>query len=173
MGAPLYTWRISKYDPALRDSQGHHLAEDWTFFAQIDRFFNGKQLTYGEYVSVENAYIRSVLRFLKDAGLNSLRISELSVPNHALSSDGKFQDIQLQPELIQNKSLVGLDQLEDVIKLNLREVIWCKLQETDKFYLHFGWDYYIYIGSTSSSSRAIRDTTQDGLYVEVKTSPYL
>ena len=173
MDSPPYTWRISKYDPALRDSQGHYLAEDWTFFAQIGQFFNGRQLTYEDYVSVENAYVHSVLRFLKDAGLSSLRISELPVPNSVFSSDSELQDIRLQPELLENENLVGLDQLEDVIRINLRELTWCKLQEAGRFYLHFGWDYYIYIGSTSPSSRAISDTTQDGLYVEVKPSPYL
>lgn len=168
-----YNWRISKYDPALRDTQGHYLAEDWSFFAQIGQLFNGRRLTYEEYVSVENTYVRSALRFLTDAGLRSLKISELALPNTVFSADGGLQGIRLRPESLHDKAIVGRDQIEDVIKLNLREATWCELQEVDRFYLHFGWDYYLYVGSTSPSSRAIGDTAEDGLYVEVKASPYL
>ena len=111
--------------------------------------------------------------FLADAGLVSLQIAELERLHVALEVSSKFQCILLRPENLRNDTVVRLDQLADLIRLNLRELTWCKLQEADKFYLHFGWDYYIYVGGTNPSLRAIQGTTQSGLFVEAKASPYL
>lgn len=173
MSALPYIWRISKYNPGLRNSQGQFQGDEWTFFAQVSQSFSGTKLTYEDYVSVENAYVRSAMLFLADAGLVSLQIAELERPHVALEVSSKFQCILLRPENLRNDTVVRLDQLADLIRLNLRELTWCKLQEADKFYLHFGWDYYIYVGSTNPSLRAIQGTTQSGLYVEAKASPYL
>ena len=93
MNALPYTWRISKYDPALRNAQGYYLADDWTFFAQVGQSFNGRQLTYKDYVSVESAYVRSAMLFLADAGLALLEIAELQSPHVAPEVSSRLQDI--------------------------------------------------------------------------------
>jgi len=173
MSAFPYAWRISKYDPGLRDAQGHFQGDEWTFFAQIGRSFNGKPLTYKDYVAVESAYVHTIMRFLSDVGLDSLRISGLTAPSTTFIARRELQDILLRPEDLCDDSVIELDQLADVIRLNLRELTWCRLQEAGRFYLHFGWDYYVYIGSTSPSLVAIRRAEQDGLHVEAKASPYL
>jgi hypothetical protein len=168
-----YAWRVTKYNPALRNSHGHYLIDEWTFFAQIGTTFNGKALTYEEYLSVESAYSSSAHCFLNDAGLSFLRVSQLE--NHKVScmEVGWLRDIVLKPSSLRNDLVVNDNDLEDVVRLNLREVLWCKLVETDRFYLHFGWDYYLYIGSTSPSLSAIKNATQKGLFVEEMISPYL
>lgn len=173
MDALPFAWRISKYDPELRDAQGHFEGNDWTFFAQVGRSFNGKRLTYEDYVAVENVYVHSIMRFLSDAGLASLQVSGLTPPSATFMPSRELQDILLRPEDLRNDSVIELDWLADVIRLNLREIDWCKLQEVGRFYLHFGWDYYVYIGSTSPSLGAIRRAEQDGLHVEARASPYL
>jgi len=63
--------------------------------------------------------------------------------------------------------------LADVCRLVLREILWCKLESTNGFYIHFGYDYYMYVGSPVSSQRAIDYGKQNGLYVEEMESPYL
>jgi len=93
MNALPYTWRISKYDPAPRNAQGHYLADDWTFFAQVGRSFNGRQLTYKDYASVESAYVRFAMLFLADARPASLEIAELQSPHVAPEVSGRLQDI--------------------------------------------------------------------------------
>jgi len=45
--------------------------------------------------------------------------------------------------------------LADVCRLVLREILWCKLESPNGFYIHFGYDYYMYFGSPVSSQRAI------------------
>lgn len=168
-----YHWRISKYDPARRDANGHYLVDDWTFFAQVGQTFGGKQLTYKDYVSVESAYVRSAMLFLLEADLNSLHISELQIPLDTTEANSQIQDIRLDPMTLQNGGVYAQTPLEDIIRLALREVIACKLEEPNTFYMHFGWDYYLYIGSSSRSSKAIEAARLNGLYVEPMISPYL
>jgi hypothetical protein len=168
-----YMWRITKYNPALRNLQGHYLAEDWIAISDIGRFFTGKQLTYEDYFSCESAYASSVLSFLSEAGLSSLRVTELE--NHYVADVKveRLRDIVFQPALLKAGSIVGGRDLEDIIRLILREVLWCKLIETNKFYVHFGWDYYMYIGSMVPSYAAIRHAELRGLFVEEMASPRL
>lgn len=168
-----YAWRITKYNPALRNSQGHYLAEDWTSFSEIGKFFAAKQLTYEDYLSCESAYASSVLSFLSEAGLSSLHVAELENRNVAYVEAEYLRDIVFQPAKLRVDSIMRVSDLEDIVRLNLREVLWCKLIETDNFYVHFGWDYYMYIGSTSPSSGAITHAEGRGLFVEEMASPYL
>jgi hypothetical protein len=74
-----------------------------------------------------------------------------------------LRDIIFQPASLKHGSIVQASELEDVIRLILREVLWCKLIKADRFYVHFGWDYYMYIGSTSPSSVAINHAEQKGI----------
>jgi hypothetical protein len=55
----------------------------------------------------------------------------------------------------------------------LRSLIWCKLEEPGRFFIHFGHDYYMYIGSESPSPASIDYAGQICLFVEPMTSPYL
>ena len=170
---PPYAWRVTKYDPSLRNSQGHYLIDEWTFFAQIGKSFNGKALTYEEYLLVESAYSSSVLCFLNDAGISGLQVSDLESNRLSRVKAKELRDIGFNPLLLEEGSIVNKTNLGDVVRLNLRNVVWCKLVETDNFYLHFGWDYYMYIGSTSSSLSAISHAMKNGLFVEEMISPYL
>ena len=106
MSALPYIWRISKYNPGLRNSQGQFQGDEWTFFAQVSQSFSGTKLTYEDYVSVENAYVRSAMLFLADAGLVSLQIAELERPHVALEVSSKFQCILLRPGNLRNDTVV-------------------------------------------------------------------
>jgi len=169
---PPYAWRTTKYNPALRNSQGHYLADEWTTFSDIGKIYSGKKLTYEHYLSVENLYVASAIDFLSDAGLTSLRVTELENQRLAQVNPNQLHGIASNPSLLKLGSIVS-DDLEDVIRMNLREVLWCKLTETSRFYLHFGWDYYMYIGSTAPSLAAITNAERSGLFVEEVVSPYL
>ena len=167
-----YAWRITKYNPALRNPQGHYLAEDWTAFSDIGKTYSSQKLTYKDYMSVENAYVASVVGFLSEAGLSSLRVVELENSRLAHLKSTQLRDIASSPSLLQLGSMVS-NELEDVVRMNLREVLWCKLTGTSCFYLHFGWDCYMYIGSASPFLIAIKNAEQSGLFVEEMVSPYL
>jgi hypothetical protein len=48
-------YRVTKYDPALRDARGAYTADEWIQFKQIGSAFGGVVLTEGEYLRIEQA----------------------------------------------------------------------------------------------------------------------
>jgi hypothetical protein len=53
-GVPvLHHYRVTKYDPALRDERGAYTGDDWTMFDQIGETFSGVRLTLSTYLDLE------------------------------------------------------------------------------------------------------------------------
>ena len=65
---------------------------------------------------------------------------------------------------------MNLEQLAEVIRLILREKFWCRLEAAGGF-LHFGYDYYLYLGVPHRCPAAERTASELGLYVEVFDQP--
>ena len=170
-----YKWRVTRYDPARRNTQGHYPLDDWCWFGEVGKVFAGELLTYERYLYWETAYVNAALAFLSDTNLDALRVVYLE--NNKYYDGERLKDIALAPDALRTGSTVGRDELGDVVRLNLRELIWCKLEAGGgiaglKFYLHFGYDFYMYVGSISPSTEAIRYAERSGLFVEPMESPY-
>lgn len=150
-------YRVTKYDPALRGPRGEYKGDDWTSFAQIGQSFGGVVLTDQEYKRVERAYIKVALAFLSESHINALRVEGL-------------ENSGLQPFKFHEGDVLTLEQLPDVMGRILREDFWCRLQADDGF-VHFGWDYYMYIGVPRRCPVAEHMATELGLYVEEFVSP--
>lgn len=69
--------------------------------------------------------------------------------------------------------LLSKTQVKEVVKQILRENIWCKLIKGDSFYLHFGYDYYMYIGADNKCDSAIQLIKDNNMFIEPFVSPYL
>jgi hypothetical protein len=133
-------YRVTKYDPRLRDPSGRYLLDEWTSAGDVGRPFGGVLLTYEEYRRVEDAYV--------------------ALENH-----------RRHPEApLEGATLVG-PLLEQAIRSILREEFWCPLEGGDCF-LHFGWDYYMYVGVPGPCPEACLLATGSGLFVEPFRSPY-
>ena len=151
-------YRVTKYNPALRDTRGAYIADEWTSVADIGREFNGVVLTDSEHRRVEQTYIDSALAFLKEGALASLRVEGLENPKQlALNVD--------------EGSVVPVEQVGDLIRHILRGEFWCRLEGQCGF-IHFGWDYYMYIGVPHRCAAAERLAEHLGLYTEEFASPY-
>lgn len=145
-------YRVTKYDPQNRDSSGRYLdQEEWTCFSEV-----GTKLTLNEYEEVENKYIEAASDFLEEEIVNL-----------------KFKDIE-------NHSQVDISELSEpmskplfkrVLQNILRNKYWCSI-ESDKGFVHIGWDYYMYIGCDKHNEDVISKTEKNGLFVEKFTSPY-
>ena len=73
-----YQWRVTKYNPKYRNEFGHYtLIEEWTCPSEIGETINGKEFTLDEYLRVEAAYIHSVLNFMEESNVDSLRVLQL------------------------------------------------------------------------------------------------
>lgn len=151
-------YRVTKYNPALRDVRGAYTVNEWIRVQDIGREFNGVVLSDSEYCRVEQTYIDSALAFLKEGGLASLRVEGLENPKRLLLN-------------VEEGSVVPIEQVSDLIRQILREEFWCRLEAGGGF-LHFGWDYYMYIGVPNRCVVAEQLAETLGLYPEEFASPY-
>jgi hypothetical protein len=159
-------YRITKYDPAYRDLQGRYLRDEWTSYNDVGKNFVDGILSYGAYVKVENAYLCTIIMFMECNSVYRLRIKNME-RHTSVSQLPNNKDLYL-------KNNMYLDR-PDVIKVSrliLREQMWCKL-EANNMYIHFGYDYYMYIGTDKPCNSMYEKVLQYGLFVELCPSPYL
>lgn len=146
-----YQWRVTKYNPDYRDENGHYTkSNEWTSYSDI-----GKTVTKEEYETVANAYAKSVILLM-----NKLGVKQLIVTN--LEGEAPLKDGQI----------IYISDLNTVIQAVLRDEYWCKLESND-FFAHFGFDFYMYLGSNYESTEALHEIILSGLFVELYESPYL
>jgi hypothetical protein len=157
-GGQVNEYRVTKYNPAFRGPGGAYTKDEWTSVRDVGRSFAGEVLTREEYERVENAYVGSALAFLGEAGLTSLSI------------EGP-ENTRVESLVFRNGSILSLDEVREAIRRVLREEFWCRLEGVDGF-VHFGWDYYMYIGVPHPCPTARERTVELGLYVEEFASPY-
>jgi hypothetical protein len=155
----LLQYRISKYDPSFRDDQGRYTRDEWIMAGQIGESFDGVVLTCEEYQRVEDAYVTVALGFLRESGVASLMVKGL-------------ENARARPIAFGEGSALGLEQLVGVIRRLLRKDFWCRL-EGDYGFLHFGWDFYMYVGVPCPCPKSQQLARRSGLFVEELRSPYL
>jgi hypothetical protein len=64
-------------------------------------------------------------------------------------------------------------EIDRVCRLNLRDVLWCRLEEPDRFVVETGHEYYLHIGTAAPSKRAVSRTHELGLFVEAWSDPHV
>jgi hypothetical protein len=102
--------------------------------------------------------------------LRILRLSEFDVSPEDKSS-GLYETEFDELEIWEDKE-VGLTEIRAICKMILRNFIGCQFYSKDKFFVHFGWDYYMYIGSSEKCLSGIKFAKDNGLLVEECRSPY-
>jgi hypothetical protein len=162
-GAALrYQYRITKYDPALRSADGSFQGEEWTAYSDIGSVFNGALLSEDAYLQTESAYMFAVEALLREAGVASLVLRDLET-----------RDTESLPQFVEPEARLGIDQCVAFTRIALRELAWGKLVEPGRAYVHFGWDYYMYMGLPARCAAATAEIERRGLFVEAFRSPYL
>lgn len=170
---PTYGWRITKYNPAFRDERGAYLKDEWTSLSDVGKSFDWEVLTFEAYRKIEDAYVSTALSFVSEAGLDGLTITHLETKRVSGARAEDLWGIAFDPKLARTGAVISVEALDDVCRLALREVLWCKLESGDGFYIHFGYDYYMYVGGRVPSERSIAHGRRQGLFVEEMESPYL
>ncbi|MFD7491151.1 S1 RNA-binding domain-containing protein [Streptomyces sp. NPDC059832] len=161
-----YVHRVTKYDPADRDEQGHHA---------------GAEPTISDHGPVEAAYLQAVAAFAEDTGVDRLAIREPQI--------GGFARFGLEPPLdgyglaglfpaglagFHDGVLVPIAVGLELVRAMLRDNgAWCRLEAEGAFAVHVGWDQYLYIGSSRPCEAALTRTRALGLFPEpLDASPY-
>ncbi|MFJ8916342.1 RNA-binding protein [Amycolatopsis sp. NPDC102389] len=157
-----YVHRITKYDPADRDDRGT---------------YRGSEDVTSDHGPVEAAYLAAVTAFAEDIGVTLLTIRDPEVSG--------FVHFGAEPP-IDGHGLHGLFPSDltgyhDGAQVTLdvgRELVrdngaWCRLEADDRFFVHVGYDQYLYIGSDQPCGHAVALTAASGLFVEpLDGSPY-
>ncbi len=152
-------YRVTKYNPALRTAAGAYLKDEWTSFSDVGRSFDGLILSQDEYLRVESAYVEAASAFLAEDRAPGLRVVGLEIRDD-------------RPSAPVEGSVITQADFPSVCRSVLRREFWCKLEADDRF-VHFGWDYYMYVGVVNPCERSILRAEALGLFVEDFESPYL
>lgn len=154
---PRHQYRVTKFDPANRNEAGHYIADEWYLHSQVGDTFGGVLLTEDEYLRTEGAYISTAVRFHADAGQPD--IFAISVEdNRRLGAPAEG-------------SLITVDQLPALCRAMIREDYWCRIEGRD-FFIHFGYDFYMYIGTCAATEQTLGFARSLGLFPEPFVSPY-
>ncbi len=169
-------YRITKYNTIYRNEDGHYLKDEWTDVSDVGKIIKGVKVSEDDYLTIEKAYIDSVLKMLEITNLDHVRIVGLWPDDiHGRFTEEKdewyFESSFESFSLFEDKQ-VKLDELDLVLKLMFRGIISCRLEVYAQFFVHFGYDYYMYIGSKEISNAVLDEISNSGLFVESCSSPY-
>ena len=152
-----YQYRVTKYNPDLASY------DEWTAISDVGNSYSGIEFTFQEYKRVESTYVDAVFSFMKAEKVESIILSDLW-------NGFDYSDKELT--LAEGKDFQN-DSLKRVIQLILREEIGGQLTSKKGMFVHFGYDYYMYIGISNNYPEVISSIRSSGLYVESFKSPYL
>lgn len=165
-------YRVTKYNPAFRNNYGHYtgpgwnpavridegdfIKVGWTMFKEIGKAFSGVVFTREEYDRVEEAYVQAALSFLRESGQSVMRVAGIEKRGKTVEFD--------------EGDALPLARIGEIIRPILKEEYWCRLEGNEGF-LHFGSDYYMYVGVSHPCPGAEARAAELGLYVEEFASP--
>lgn len=155
----MYMWRITKYNPEFRNSNGVFIKDDWSSYSDIGKMYQGKMFTTEVYQKYENMYVDAIITLMRGSKLSNLRLVDLEI----------YEEINK----IDSSLILDEAQIKELVPEVLKERAWCKLEHANLFFVHFGYDYNMYIGSSCSCKEELRSIQESGLYVEEFESPYL
>lgn len=163
--------RISKYSPALRDPDGIYTRDEWTSVADVGNEFGNSIVTLDDYLSVENQYVSVVLQLMQAAGVTELYITDLRIHADFCSNlpTALQEECRDDLNLIRNAHALDFELVSKAVRLELREIIGGRLIGPRDFYVHFGYDYYMFAGYSGEMDE-IRDVSTP-LYLEPFVSP--
>lgn len=148
-------FRVTKYNPIFRDKNGAYQKDDWTDYSDVGKCFSGYVLTAEEYYRVENNYIMMCIDVWERQGCPTVHVE--NVENDC------FMDV---PKTLNDKA-----ELSRIIKGILENQFWAKLVGNN-FFIHFGWDFYMYIGTKLEQSVMSNLALSHHLFCDVMDSPY-
>lgn len=169
-------YRITKYDPKNRNEKGHYLYDHWTEFGDIGRTLEGELVTIEKYLAVESDYINAVIQVLKENKIEHLRVIGLNkkILKYSINENrGKwFHSDEFETiDLFEDKK-ASIDEIKIICKMNFRYYSNVSLEIKDKFYIHFDYDMYMFVGAQNISDELIDKLNSTSIFVEELHSPY-
>jgi hypothetical protein len=157
-----YNYRITKYDPGLRNDAGHYTREEWTHFAQVGKRVAGRRLTAREYLRTEALYLSALKAVLLEANVSSVQVRGLWLPARTSAPLRAWR----------RRHTITIARAIEFAQLALRNQVGGQLIAPRRAYVHFGWDYYMYLGVSRKTPKALAAIQSSGLFVESHLTPY-
>lgn len=152
------SYGITKYNPKYRNPDNIYTNDEWTSICDVGTNYHGQPFTMAEYLRIEKNYISCVAEILGKCGIKRVRATDLEKNTNELEWYS-WKDIRI-------------DQLFTVMSSCLRDESWCRIKGNHCF-VHFGYDYYMYVGCKMEFPEVKEIAEKYQLYAEEFTSPYL
>lgn len=168
-------YRISKYNPIYRDRNGIFQNDEWTAVSDIGKNYNNKEVSKEEYLEIEKKYIEALKIIMKEKGINKLIVKELEKEFTLSEVCKQLEEVQIvlskeeryQFREIEEDYTIGDGKVEGILKLLLREGLWCKLINVEfNFSVEVGYEYYMYVICSKLSNLVINEIHNKGLFIE-------
>ncbi len=148
-------YRITKYNPIYR-MNGIYTKDEWISMYDVGKMYDGKTFTFEEYLTVEKSYLNVIKKILQEVNIKRVIIKQ---------GENMYSKLN-------NSVLCSQEEVLLVARGCLREEFWCKLVSKD-FFVHFGYDYYMYIGANIEEDHMSEIARENGLFSElIQQSPY-
>ncbi|MER5326771.1 hypothetical protein [Streptosporangium roseum] len=172
-----YRFRVTKYDPRLRNESGAFIGDDWTCISEIGQVFDGQVLTRERYEQVEAAYLKAVELFAQESGITELAVrtplfGRDFAPGPLLPGYGPATSGLLSEEFYDGRQVSLPEGLELVQAMLRGDGVWCRLEAEGRFSAEVGWDYYLYVNSHRPCSQAVDQAHRMELFVEEDHTSY-
>jgi hypothetical protein len=157
-----FQYKVTKYDPSYYGGPGGAYTKDeWTSISDIGESFDGVVLTQDEYERVESLYLEAVRIGAEASGVERLQVVGLELYDEP------------GPGLV-DEQWYAFDEAVEICRGLLRESgYWCRLENDDQFYVHVGYDYYMYVGANVDLRPHWAALEAAGLFIEEGyPSPY-
>ena len=170
-------YRITKYDPTLRNEDGWYMPDDWIDWSDIGKIYNGNILDAREYKEVETKYIEVATKILKYKTVTTMEIKGLE--DYLEEEDVSmyiniFRDKQIElsrtdeelwMEIINGKRIINIENIPGLLRLMLRGLLWCRLV-TGVMKLYTGYDFYMYCECDSIPDEIIGYGKHESIFFE-------
>ena len=129
----------------------------------------GQRLVWRNIKNKRKSTFNAITTFMAEMGLNRVYVMALE----QWSDEVRNQNANEFLSKIWIGKAVTIQEVRELAKLTLRNAIWCKLGYKKQFFVHFGYDYYMYIGASEECAKAKEIVKETGLFIEDFKSPYL
>ena len=153
---------ITPYNPIYRGENGEYLKSDIFSVSDV-----GKSMKFNDYLKIENAYIESIKVIMLLTKCSSLSIRYLEKQSLPLCfSEEEEQILNDTYFSLVDKQIITNENLEVIMRLILRNSVWCDLVNLSKrLYVRFGYDYYMYFNTKLKVEEYKEHIEKIGLFV--------
>lgn len=182
---------ITKYDPKYRDQNGLYTKDEWTSYVDIGKKYDGVTFSRSDYLLTEFRYLEAVERIATHMDIRSFFVRNFERYGAFRSKRfySRYMGIKKSKclkkygleitkgekkffNILENEEVSLFDALT-IIKLELRDCIWCRLfgySEKYEIELFFtcGFDYYMYVSCDDLPDELKEEIDKLGLFLYPK-----